>query len=81
MEKNSPLLFKALCESYEFSLRALDHAVKIKDTAEAEKQFDKVGYLLKLVREEYLLKAFCAKYPDHVYKLIDHILITDMKKK
>lgn len=81
MEKNSSVFFKALCDTYEYSLRTLDHAVKIKDTTEAEKQFEKIGLLLRLIRDEHLLKAFCAKYHDHVYKLIDHMLITDAKKK
>ncbi len=81
MDNKSTVFFKALCESYEHSLRALDHAVKIKNVPEAEKEFDRIGYLLRLIRDEHLLKAFCAKYPDHVYKLIDHILITDMKRK
>lgn len=81
MEKNSPILFKAMCDMYEYSLRNLDHAVKVKNTADAEKEFDKIGHLLRLIREEHLLKAFVGKYPEHAYKLIDHMLLCDLKRK
>lgn len=73
------ILFKKLCETYEYSLRAIDNAVKLDKKAEAQEYFDKIGRLLRLIKDLHFLKAFCDKYPDHVYKIIDHILFTEPK--
>jgi len=78
MSANS-LLFKKLCEKYEFSLRALDDCVKMDNKKGAQEYFDKIGGLLRLIKDLHYFKSFCDKYPDHVYKVIDHLIFTEPK--
>jgi hypothetical protein len=76
MNATNTILFKKLCETYEFSLRALDNAAKLDKRAEAQEYYDKIGRLLRLLKDLHLLKPFIDKYPEHAYKIIDHMLIT-----
>jgi hypothetical protein len=34
---------------------------------------------LHLIKDLHLLKAFCDKYPNDVYKIIDHIIFSEPK--
>jgi hypothetical protein len=73
------VLFKKICETYEYSLHALNNAAKLDNKREAQEYFDKIGRLLHLIKDLHLLKAFCDKYPNDVYKIIDHIIFSEPK--